>query len=126
MAYSLNKAIIVGRLGKDPELRQGPKFQYADFDISNTSFSNGQEEVQWHRIRSFGRQAEIVHEYLHKGDLCCIEGRIDDQTYEKDGEKRFSQSIIAERITFLSTKRTVHPSETAQATSNNLEEAFPG
>lgn len=106
MANSLNKTIIIGRLGNDPELHQGPKSEYARFSIADSTISkDGQETVQWHRICAFGKQAHLCHEYLHKGDLCCIEGRLDSKSYEKDGQKHASYSIIAERITFMSSKR---------------------
>lgn len=126
MAKSLNKTLIIGRLGMDPELHQGNKTQYANFSIADSSFKDGQEVVQWHRICSFGKQAELVHKSLHKGDLCCVEGRLDSHTYEKNGEKRTSQSIIAEKITFLSTKRTADTGNNPLFASNDIEEAFPG
>ena len=105
MSKSLNKAIIVGRLGMDPELHQGSKTEVASFSLADSSFLNGEERVQWHRVCAFGKQALLVHQHLHKGDLCCIEGRIDSSVYEKDGVKKSSMSVIAEKITFLSSMR---------------------
>lgn len=103
---SYNKTIIIGRLGHDPELRQGNRTQYARFSVCHQTVSkDGQEEVQWHKICAFGKQANICHTYLHKGDLCCVEGHLDTRSYEKNGEKRISNTIVAEKITFLSTKR---------------------
>jgi single-strand DNA-binding protein len=103
---SYNKTIIIGRLGHDPELKQGPNAQYTRFSICHQSVTkDGHEETQWHKVCAFGKQATICHNYLHKGDLCCIEGHLDARSYEKNGEKRVSNDIIAERITFLSTKR---------------------
>ena len=110
---SYNKTIIIGRLGQDPELKQGNKAQYTRFSVCHHSVSKeGQEEVQWHKICAFGKQASICRNYLHKGDLCCIEGHLDTRSYEKNGEKRISNTIVAEKITFLSTKRR-------QNTANN-------
>ena len=103
---SYNKTIIIGRLGFDPELKQGKTTAYTRFSLSNNNVSKeGQSEVQWHKICAFGKQADLCHKYLHKGDLCCIEGRLDSRSYEKNGQKQYTSSIIAERITFLNNKR---------------------
>ena len=103
---TFNKTIIIGRLGFDPELKQGKNTSYTRFSLSNNSITkDGQSEVQWHKICAFGKQATLCHKYLHKGDLCCIEGRLDSRSYEKNGQKQYSSSIIAERITFLNSKR---------------------
>lgn len=99
-----NRTIIIGRLDNAPELKSTGKGDVAEFSLSNTTFRNGAEEVQWHRIAAFGKQAILCAEHLHKGDLCCIEGRLDTHTYEIDGEIRYSQIIITERITFLTSK----------------------
>ena len=110
MANSLNKTIIIGRLGNDPELHQGTKTDYAHFSIADsTPTKDGGENIQWHRICAFGKQAHLCHDYLHKGDLCCIEGRLESRSYEKEGQKLSSYSIIAERITFMSSKRRSTP-----------------
>ena len=98
---TFNRPIIIGRLGQDPEL----KGDVAMFTVSNSTIRDGVEEVMWHKIRAFGNQAKLCVEYLHKGDLCCIEGTLSNHTYEKDGKVHHSQSIIVERITFLASKR---------------------
>ncbi len=101
-----NKTIIIGRLGQDPELKSNPeKIDYANFSICNATIVNGNESIQWHKIRAFGKQAVLCNQYLRKGDLCCVEGRIDIQTYEKDGIQHKTHSIIADRVVFLSPKR---------------------
>ena len=125
MANTYNKTIIIGRLGCDPELKQGSKTEYTRFSLSNSTFHDGQEEVQWHHICAFGKQARICNEHLRKGDLCCIEGRLDSRGYMKNGEKVYSQSIVAEKVTFLSSKRRPSlPSE--ESTCCDIVEAFPG
>ena len=123
MSNTYNKTIIIGRLGHDPEFGQGKKTEYANFNLSNSTFKNGQEEVQWHRICAFGKQAQLCHNHLHKGDLCCIEGRLEKRAYEKDGEKRYTQSIIAEKITFLASRRS--PTQNAASEDSLLEAAIP-
>lgn len=117
MSKSLTKTFIIGRLGMDPELRQGNKTVFTRFSLADTSsFKNGQQQVQWHSICAFGKQAQYIHKNLHKGDLCCIEGHLNASPYEKNGERRINNSIIAEDITFLSSKRRTNeprPSEPA-------------
>ena len=123
MANTFNRTVIIGRLGRDPELKQGPKAEFARFSLSNASYHDGQEEVQWHTICAFGKQARVCHDYLHKGDLCCIEGRLDKRVYTRNGERFYAHSIIADRVTFLASKRRedVPPAMEESA----LNEAFP-
>lgn len=104
METGFNKTIIIGRLGNEPELKHGSKVDYCQFTISNVVIKNGDQDVQWHSITVFGKQAQLCTEYLKKGDLVCIEGRFDSQVCEKDGEKRTKQIIIAEKVVFLSSK----------------------
>lgn len=120
---SYNRTIIIGRLGETPELKEAHKGCktdcYTTFKLSNTTFKDGVEEIQWHTIVCFGKQARLCCEHLNKGDLCCIEGHLDKRAYEKDGETRYSMAIIAERITFLSSRRKqtedAEQSESAEA-----------
>ncbi len=101
-----NKTILIGRLGADPELKTGGKSDYANFSICNSTVDKeGHEEVQWHRIKAFGKQAHLCKDHLRKGDLCCVEGRLDARPYEKNGEKRIANAIILEKLTFLTPKR---------------------
>lgn len=107
--YSFNKTIIIGRLGQDPVFKAGAKTDTAKFTICNTVVKDGEEEVQWHYIVSFGRQAQLVMEHLHKGDLVCIEGRLDSKAY--NGKR---VAIIAERMTFLASKKRETKPESAE------------
>lgn len=125
MANTFNKTILIGRLGRDPELRHGDKTDYVRFSICNTSFSDGRETVQFHNICAFGNQARLCHEYLHKGDLCCIEGRLDTRAYEKDGTKRYTQSVIAEHITFLPSRRQTQPTADEAHTEPAANDTVP-
>lgn len=106
MAATYNKTIIIGRLGEKPELKKMKSGNdYCRFTISNCTFQDGQEIVQWHSIMSVGKQARVCAEHLDKGDLCCIEGRLDRETFMKAEEEKYRPLIIAERITFLSPAR---------------------
>lgn len=124
MTKSFNKTIIIGRLGQNPELKTSGKTEYTRFSICNSTIKEGHEDVQWHRVCAFGRQAQLCHEYLQKGDLCCIEGRLDSQTYEKNGEKRYQQSVVAEKITFLTPRRRSESPQRESLGCNSMEEAF--
>jgi len=99
--FSMNKTIIIGRLCRDPK---SVNDNVTKFTLRNTTIRDGVEEAQYHAVVAFGRQATLCLEYLHKGDLCCVEGRLDTYKYEVKGEIRYRQSIIAEHITFLTHK----------------------
>jgi single-strand DNA-binding protein len=79
---------------------------------------DGKEEIQWHDLVAFGKQAILCHDYLHKGDLCCVEGRLDRSSYSKNGEEVFKTTIIVERMTFLSPSKR---KETNNEVSGNEE-----
>lgn len=105
---SVNKAILIGNLGADPELRYTPAgAAVASFNIATTEKwknkeGQPQEKTEWHRIVLWSRQAEIAKEYLHKGSSVYIEGRIQNRSYEdKDGIKRYVTEIIGQRMQLL-------------------------
>ncbi len=97
-----SKTIIIGRIGEDPELKPHSKAEFQTvFTISNNTIRDGEEVVNWRRIAAFGKQAKLCSDHLHKGDLCCIEGRLDIDSYTEP----LQQIIVAERITFLSASK---------------------
>ncbi len=104
MAYSVNKVILLGNLGKDPELAySGTGTAYCKFSLA-TSYSikdkegNWKKQTDWHNIVTFGKLAEYSSQILKKGSKAYIEGRIQYDEYEKDNIKRRSVSIIASDI----------------------------
>ncbi|RKX27242.1 MAG: single-stranded DNA-binding protein [Candidatus Zixiibacteriota bacterium] len=105
----VNKAILIGRLGKDPELRYTPSGQaVASFSLATGrtwTGSDGQknEATTWHNIVAWGKQAETIKEYLRKGREVFIEGRIDNRSYEKkDGSgKAYISEVVVERFQFI-------------------------
>jgi single-strand DNA-binding protein len=114
---SVNKVILIGNLGADPELRFTPSgAAVANFNIATTERwkdkdGQPQERTEWHRIILWSRQAEIAKEYLRKGSSVYIEGRIQNRSYEdKDGIKRYVTEIIGQRMQLLGS-RTGAPSE---------------
>ncbi|HTW89196.1 MAG TPA: single-stranded DNA-binding protein [Candidatus Binataceae bacterium] len=116
----VNKAILVGRLGRDPEVRYLPSGQsLASFSVATSENYNDrggqrQERTEWHNIVVFGKQAELCGQYLKKGREVYIEGRIQTRQYEaKDGSgKRSRTEIVAQRVQFLGGRQGA-PSDTA-------------
>lgn len=105
---SVNKAILIGRLGKDPELRYTPSGKaVVSFPLATTdrwTDQNGErkESTTWHNIVAWGRQAELMNEYLRKGRQVYIEGRIDNRSYEdKDGNRRYISEVVVQNFQFL-------------------------
>ncbi len=105
---SVNKAILIGNLGKDPELRYTPGGQaVTNFSIATTDKwkdKDGQlqERTDWHNIVAWGRQAEVANEYLKKGSPVYIEGRLQTRSWEdKDGNKRYITEIVTRRLQLL-------------------------
>jgi len=105
---SVNKAILIGNLGKDPELRYTPSGQaVASFPLATSERfkdkdGNWQERTDWHNVVVWGRQGETVKEYLKKGRSAYVEGRIQTRSYEdREGNKKWVTEIVASRIQFL-------------------------
>jgi single-strand DNA-binding protein len=108
MARGINKVILVGNLGADPETRYTPSGTAITSIRIATSESwkdkttgEQQERTEWHRIEFFGRIAEIAGEYLKKGKQVYIEGKLRTDEYEKDGVKRYSTKVIADEMQML-------------------------
>jgi single-strand DNA-binding protein len=104
----VNKVILLGNLGKDPELRYTPSGQpVATFSLATTerrNDKNGQrkETTEWHNIVVFGKTAEIVNQYLKKGRSCYLEGKITTRSWDdRDGNKKYKTEIIANTVQFL-------------------------
>lgn len=104
---NLNKVFIIGNLTRDPELRSLPSgSSVASFGVAtNRVWKNQQgekqEDVQFHNIVVFGKQADLVTQYLKKGSSVLIEGRIQTRTWEaQDGSKKNKTEIVAERVQF--------------------------
>ena len=106
---SVNKVIILGNVGQDPEIRQGD-FIVAALSIATTrkwrdKAGETQSETEWHRVSAFGRLAEIISQYVRKGDPIYIEGRLRTRKYEdKQGVERWVTEIIAEQLQLLRQK----------------------
>ena len=107
----INKAIIIGNLGSDPEVRYTQNgTAVANFNVATTERWKGQdgqmqEQTEWHRIVAFARLAEICGEYLSKGSKVYVEGRIQTRSWnDKDGNKRYTTEIVAREMKMLDPK----------------------
>jgi len=105
---SVNKVILVGNLGRDVELRYTPggaavaTLNLATTEVWNDKGGQRQEKTEWHRIVLWGKQAESLQEYLTKGKQIYVEGRLQTRQWDdKDGNKRYTTEIKADRITLL-------------------------
>lgn len=115
---SINKVILIGRLGKDIDLRQtGAGSSIANMTLATTRrYKDGQgqpqEETEWHNIVFFGKTAEIASQYLHKGSSVYIEGRLHTRKYtDKQGIERYATDIIGETLQFLDIKKSTGESK---------------
>ena len=103
---SINKVILIGNLGRDPETR------ITTLNIATTRRYRNAEgqtvsETEWHRVVLFSRLAEIAKEYLHKGSQCYIEGRLRTRKYQaKDGTDRYATEIIGETMQLLDRRQS--------------------
>lgn len=114
----LNLAILIGRLTADPELRYTPNgTAVASFTIATDRFSKeGEKETTFIPIVVWRKQAENCAEYLRKGSLAAVEGRINVRSYEdKEGKKRWVTEVVAEAVRFLSGKVDSAPKESKAA-----------
>ena len=112
MARGVNKAILIGNLGNDPDMR----YTAGGAAVANISIATAeswrdkesgeqQERTEWHRVVAFGRLAEIMGEYLRKGSQVYIEGRIQTRKWQdKDGQDRYTTEIVANELQMLGSK----------------------
>lgn len=108
---SVNKAIIIGNLGKDPEMRYMPSgdaicnFSLATTDSWKDKNGEKQEKTEWHRIAMFGKLAEIAGEYLKKGSQVYVEGRIQTRKWtNKEGQDQYTTEIVADKMQMLGSR----------------------
>ena len=104
----LNKCMVIGRLGADPEMRYTANgdavtnFNVATSRNYTTSSGERREETEWFRVVTWRRLAETCAQYLSKGRLVYVEGRIQTRSYEgQDGQKRYITELVAEEVKFL-------------------------
>ena len=110
MARSLNKALLIGNLGSDPEIRTIPSgARVAQFSLAtsrrwNDKNGQSQEKTEWHRVVVWDKLVDIVEQYVKKGDRIYVEGEIEYRQYEKDGVTKYSTEIRAREVLLLGGK----------------------
>jgi len=104
---SVNKVILIGNLGADPELKYTPSqrplcnLRIATTEVYKDKSGVRQEKTEWHRVTVWGDQAENCNKYLAKGRSVYVEGRLQTRSYDKDGQKHYATDIVADRVVFL-------------------------
>lgn len=108
----VNKVILVGRLGKDPEVRNlengatVANFTLATSESYKDKTTGEKKEItEWHNIVLWRGLAEVAAKYLHKGDMIYVEGRLRTRSWEKEGVTRYTTEVIGDNMTMLSTRR---------------------
>ncbi len=108
----MNKAIIIGRVGKDPEIRYTQSGQaVASMSVATDESYKDQsgqkvEKAEWHRVTVWGKSAEFCGNYVGKGDLVCIEGKIQTRKWQDNqGQDRYTTEIVAQRVQSLTPKK---------------------
>jgi single-strand DNA-binding protein len=112
MARGINKVILIGNLGADPEVRATPSgLSIANLRLATTDTwrdrqsGEQQERTEWHRVALFGRLAEIAQQYLHKGSKVYIEGRLQTRKWQgQDGAERYTTEIVANELRLLDSR----------------------
>jgi single-strand DNA-binding protein len=121
---TVNKVILMGRLGADPELRYTPSgtavatFNLATNMVWRNQEGNTQEKTDWHRVVAWRKLAEVAGEWLKKGSYIYLEGRLQTRSWDdKDGNKRFTTEVIADSIEFVGSKKDERTADTYEPPS---------
>jgi single-strand DNA-binding protein len=116
----LNKAFLIGNVGKDPEVRQAGQSPVANFSLATSDRrfkdEDGKPRTEWHNIVAWGKLAEIIGQYVKKGDMLYLEGRIQTRKWQdKDGNNRYTTEVVADQMEMLG-GRNVDRQNSAQPT----------
>lgn len=102
---SINSVQLMGRLGKEPELKTLGETFVCNFSLATSRKVKGEEVTDWHQVTAWGKTAEVAAKHLNKGDPVHLSGHIEYQTYhDKDGVKKYATKIVAEKLTFVPTR----------------------
>ena len=126
MSGTVNRVILVGRLGKDPEIKYTAsgmalaKFSVATDEVRKDAQGNRQESTEWHNLVFWGKQAEIAGEYLKKGTLIYVEGKLRTRSWEdsQGGGKRYATEVVGDRFQMLSSRGDGAGSQESARTSS--------
>lgn len=106
----VNRVQLIGSLGQNPEMKKFDKSQLVKFSLATneTYYNNKGEKVTdttWHNVVAWGKTAEIIEKYAHKGDKIMVEGKLANRSYEdKDGQKRYITEVVAQEVLLMGNK----------------------
>ena len=126
----VNKVILIGRLGKDPEVRNLENgVAVANFTMATSetykdrTTGEKKETTEWHNVVLWRGLAEISQKYLHKGDLVYIEGKLRTRSWEKEGVTRYTTEIVADNMTMLGSRSGAGNNSSSEYSSRSAERA---
>lgn len=124
---SVNKVILMGAVGKDPEIRYtAQNLCVANFSLATSKKAKDKSDVtQWHNVVAFGKTGELVESYVSKGAKLYIEGELQYQEYEKDGVKRIATKVVIQDMSFLGDSGNQGASQGKQKASGSGKRAAP-
>lgn len=133
MSRGFNRVVLIGNVGKDPEVRYTGNgtpvatFSLATSEIWRDKDGNVQERTDWHNIVAWRKLAEIIQGIVKKGSRLLVEGKIQNRSYEKNGEKRYMTEIVADNILLLDSRegRPVKHEENTGTSNDPFEHAPP-
>jgi single-strand DNA-binding protein len=106
----MNRYEVIGRLGKEPEIKMVGENKVASFSVATSEKHKDKatgeikEETEWHNVVIWGKVAEVVEKYVKKGDLIYVSGKHKTRSWEKDGVKKFASELLADKIEMLGSK----------------------
>ena len=118
----MNRAVIIGRLTSDPELKQNDKYTQCKFTVAVNRLKEGTDYIS---CIAWNKTAELITKYLHKGNQIALEGRIQTGSYEvHDGTKRYTTDVIVENITFVGNNEPVAKGKEEDIEKKDTEDIF--
>lgn len=104
---SVNKVLLLGRLGADPELKQAGESQVCNVSVATTYYAGKDrgEQTEWHRVQIWGKQAAYVAQYGQKGAWLHVEGRIRTRSFEQNGVTKYVTEVVAEQVQLVGGSR---------------------
>ena len=126
---SLNKVQLIGRVGRDPEIKNLGSSKVAKFSIAISEKYKGEERTEWQNIAIWNKTADFAEKYVSKGSLVYVEGKIQTKAWDDaNGNKRFSTEIVGFNLQILSSKKSDHISQehhNTEASAPTIEDDLP-
>ena len=121
------QVIVIGNVGKDPDIRSTPSgLMICNLSIATSEKRKDEEVTEWHRCVLFGKTAEIAEKYVRKGKQVAITGRLQTRKWEKDGIDRYSTEILVDKLTLLGSKSDAQQAPQQQAPQqDSFDEDIP-